>query len=313
MISRHTNLFAGACWLVAILSGVILCLGAQIFIDYQHFAIQHSNWLDQANSIAAQNSALNLITAKARLFQFALLLLWCAYAGMTAWVFMLRKQVGLTTCLLLLSLFVVVFVTGYYSLYAWQSENILIFNIALLVGMLLWVWVACSNKASMLPPSYRFRILKPWVLVAFVLVLMQAVLSSIAAIIHNSDCKFWPYCSSLLNLPANWQSGSYASGLLLLLGRDFSYQFASIICFAYLLTLAVLLICLRHFEPLRRLGLALLICTCAQFYLSVHSIAAPHALADVVIQQAFIFSALATLMCLCYRIFSKNILRRLYI
>ena len=166
MISRHTNLFGVASWLTAILSGVVLCAGVQIFVDYQDVAARYSSWLAATNSIAAQNSALNSVNAEARLFQFGLLMLWCAYAGMAAWAFMLYRQVGLKICLLLSCLFSLVFVTGYYSLYAWLSTSIVVFNVTLLLAMLIWIWIACTNKACILPPSYRFRALKPWV-VAF--------------------------------------------------------------------------------------------------------------------------------------------------
>ena len=298
---------------LAVLSGCVLCLGSQIFIDYQNFAVEHSNWLDPSSSAFMQNGALNLINAKARLFQFVLLILWCAYAGMTVWAFIRRKHIGLKTCLLLLALFATVFVAGYYALYAWLSENILILNMALLLGLLVWVWVSCANRSNMLPPSYRFRILKPWVLVAFVLVFMQAILSGATAIIHNSECHFWPYCSSLLSAPPQGPIGNLGSNLLLLLGRDFSYQFGSIICFCYLTVLSAILIFSRSFAPLRHLGGALLICVGVQFYLSTRTLTASSMFASVLWQQAFIFSALAVLVCLFYRVFTKNLLRRLYI
>ena len=313
MISRHTNFFGVASWLTAILSGVLLCLGLQIFVDYQNVAAQYSNWFLSTNSIAAQNSALNSVNAEARLFQFGLLLLWCAYAGMAAWAFMLYRQVGLKICLLLSCLFSLVFVTGYYSLYAWLSTSIVVFNLTLLLAMLIWIWIACTNKACILPPSYRFRALKPWVIVGFIIVLLQAVVSSVPAILHISHCQFWPYCKSLLNVPANIQAGAPDSGLLLFLSRNFNNHFPVIVCFVYLFALSGSLIIFRHFAPLRRLGLLLLICVSAQCYFSVYGFIELPVLSAPVMQQALVFLTLATLTCLCYRVLSKKPQRRLYI
>jgi hypothetical protein len=311
VLARQNNLFSIACICLSLLSAGVLCLGLRVFIGYQGYALEHADWLGSAYRLFTQSGAINSINAKARLLQLCLLVLWCGYGGVTLWAFMRHTYVGLRSCLCLLLLCAVVLIAGFYAFAVWMSTNILLLNLSLLVGLLLWAWVGCANRGNMQPPGYRYRVLKPWVAVAFILVLMQAILSCVIVVTYNSACQFWPYCSGGLHAPASGSAKVFGSTMLLFLARDFSYHFAFIVCFCYLLTLAAFLIFMHTFAPLRRLGIFLLICASAQFYLGMHAAGTLGWFAAVVWQQASIFTALIVLVCLMQRVFSKNVLRRL--
>jgi hypothetical protein len=303
MQAFRTNLFVRLCQAVAVLAAAIIILSLRAFISYHGFTAEHSTWLGASYNLFATKFSLGAINGDSRLLQICLLLCWCMCGGVTLWSFVLSAGSNLAPSICLLLASCACLISGYYVFISWHSISILFLDLSLITVLCVFSWAGCASNMQSRVPSYRFRVIRPWAVVGFVCVLLQLILSCIAALSHKSTCHFWPYCKAV-TIPGAGTMHHLLVKMLLFIARDLTYHFTYAISICYLVVLSVMIIVMRLFGPLRLLGVVLLVCTVIQFNIWLHAPGMMTWLQSILWQVGFLLFELAVLICLMQRVFS---------
>lgn len=267
-------LFTAVAICLALWLGFLLCLGAQTFALFHYIMQAAAIWAEHpfsADVLLNQQHMESQFHHQLAWFQNGLIIAWSWQALMMIWAALLGDDLKKNHFYFSLILFVGSVWIGIDSIFHWGVAHLFGLSVSLFLAMMIWIWLAMGNHGMCLPPIYRFRRIRPWVIGALSLVICQAVLGTWVAIDQSALCQHWSGCQHLwpfLSLSTLFPSHSYIP-LRLSLNESRLYEYLAAVTIVYCAIFVMIIMSKNSFQPLRRWSVGIIILTVGQLIFSV--------------------------------------------
>ncbi len=183
---------------------------------------------------------------------------------------------------------------------------------------LLW-WLTLSSRQKQPTYQHRVKALKPWALIALLIVIAQIALGAWTSTNYAAlACPTFPFCYGSLTPHMEWRAAfnflspigpNYEGGHLAMGARvtiQMMHRYGAFFTAAYLTPFALALLCIREFSPLRKMGWLILAALATQVTLGILNILLTLPMWTAVAHTGVAALLLITLITTIYKIFTSR-------
>ena len=186
------------------------------------------------------------------------------------------------------------------------------------IAALLWC-ITLATKQNIHPPSQHLHVLRPWAVIALLIVTIQIFLGAWTSTNYAAlACPDFPFCHGSLFPQMEWRSAfnfatpigpNYEGGRLAMDARvtiQMAHRYGAFITTLYLVPLSLCLIMVKTFAPLRRLGWIVLLLLASQIMLGILNIELTLPMWTAVAHNGVATMLLLATVTIVYRLFNKR-------
>ena len=188
----------------------------------------------------------------------------------------------------------------------------------MLIASLLW-WLTMAERKKSATHTYHLRVLKPWAIMALVIVLSQIFLGAWTSTNYAAmACPNFPFCHGSLFPNMDWQNAfnftspvgpSYEGGRLAMEARvtiQMAHRYGAFVTFAFLLPFAITLTMVREYGSLHLTGLTMMLLLLTQITLGVLNIELQLPMWTAMLHNLVAVLLLLSVMTVIFKLSSKN-------